>query len=310
MVKPRVICLMGPTASGKTRLAMALCDTLPVEIISVDSAMVYRGMDIGSAKPTAEELAKYPHRLIDLCDPSQAYNAADFCRDAVLAIQEVQAKGKIPLLVGGTMLYFHSLQQGLSPLPPANAKIRATLEAEAAEKGWAYLHQRLAGIDPAAAERIHPNDPQRLQRALEVYELTGKPLSECWQAGKQVTDYDFINIALMVDDRETLQQLIAQRFDAMLAQGFLTEVKSLRAREDLNADLPALRAVGYRQAWQYLNDELSLPQLRERAIIATRQLAKRQLTWLRKWESVQAFDYLDPDLFMLVRDCLQKAIFN
>lgn len=290
---PPAICLMGPTASGKTALAMALQDVLPVELISVDSALVYRGLDIGSAKPTAEELAAYPHRLIDIADPAEPYSAADFRRDALAAMAEITAAGRIPLLVGGTMLYFKALLEGLAEMPEADADLRAAIQAEAELNGWPALHQQLAEVDPQAAERIHPNHSQRLSRALEVYRASGVPISE-WQAKQAASRpaYRFLQMAIAPQDRGILHQRIAVRLEQMWQQGFLQEVQGLRQREDLHLELPAIRAVGYRQAWCYLNGDYDEQTLRDKALFATRQLAKRQLTWLRKW----------PDLHWLYSD--------
>jgi len=274
---------MGPTATGKTDLAMRLAEALPVDLISVDSAMVYRGLDIGSAKPDALTLKQYPHRLIDILDPAEAYSAGQFCRDALSEMAEISSAGRIPLLVGGTMLYFNALQNGMAELPDADPGVRERLDAEAAELGLAALHQRLADIDPGSAARIHPNDPQRIQRALEVYEVSGKTLSELYaEQGRQEFPYRLLKIALMPPDRVDLRQAIAARFDSMLVSGLVEEVRGLYKRGDLGPDLPAIRAVGYRQVWAYLAGEYDYPEMRERAITATAQLAKRQMTWLRK----------------------------
>ncbi len=280
-----IICLMGPTAAGKTDLAVKLTQHLPLEIISVDSAMVYRGMDIGTAKPGPEILALAPHRLLDIRDPSEAYSAGQFHEDALQEITAILKKDKIPLLVGGTMLYFHSLQNGLAPLPRANLKIREFILEEAKIHGWYYLHQRLQKIDPVAATRIHPNDPQRIQRALEVHEMTGQSLTALIQQQQnQTSPYHFINLVVAPTDRNQLNSNIEQRFLLMLTQGVIPEVEKLFSRKDLTADLPAIRSVGYRQIWSYLSGDLSYEEMQERSIIATRQLAKRQLTWLRSWE--------------------------
>ena len=298
MPLPPAILLMGPTASGKTALAVELVRQGPFEIISVDSGMVYRGMDIGTAKPEPELLAVAPHRLIDICDPQDAYSAARFREDALAAMAEISAAGRIPLLVGGTMLYFKVLLEGLAAMPDADPALRARLEQEGLEQGWPALHARLASVDPVAAARLKPNDSQRLQRALEVYELTGKPLS-VWHAEQEATPpppYDFHRLAMAPPQRATLHDRIAQRFDAMLAAGFIDEVKALRARGDLHPGLPSMRAVGYRQVWEYLDGGGSLAELRERGIAATRQLAKRQLTWLRSFAGIQWLDSNDGDL--------------
>jgi tRNA dimethylallyltransferase len=280
--RPLAIFLMGPTASGKTALACALSERFAVGLISVDSALVYRGLDIGSAKPDAATLARYPHALIDIRDPAQPYSAADFSADAQLAMQGLSDAGRIPLLVGGTGLYFRALQRGLSGLPQADAQVRAQLAEAAAAIGWQGMHRRLAEQDPAAAARIKPGDTQRIQRALEVIALTGQPLSAQQQGGRaQTFPWRVLKLALLPQDRVPLHARIEQRFEQMLRQGLLDEVRALRGRGDLNPDLPALRAVGYRQAWEHLDGRYDAGQLRERGIFATRQLAKRQITWLR-----------------------------
>lgn len=287
----KAICIMGPTGTGKTDLAVALRKHFPVEIISVDSALVYKGMDIGSAKPDAATLAEAPHRLIDFLDPAQPYSAAEFRTDALREMADITAAGRIPLLVGGTMLYFRALEYGLSELPEADPAIRARLEAEAATHGWQALHDRLARIDPVAAQRIHPNDPQRLQRALEVFELTGKSLTELQQAAwHDACPYQLLKIALIPENRAWLHARLAQRFDQMLAHGVVDEVRQLLMRGDLNTHLPAIRAVGYRQIWDYLINEIDYNQMRDRAIVATRQLAKRQMTWLRSEKGIISYD--------------------
>ena len=288
---PKAICIMGPTGTGKTDLAVELRKHFPVDIISVDSALVYRGMDIGSAKPDAATLVQAPHRLIDFLDPSQPYSAAEFRTDALREMADISAQGKIPLLVGGTMLYFRALEHGLSALPPANPAIRARLEAEAAAHGWQALHDRLASIDPVAALRIHPNDPQRLQRALEVFELTGTSLTDLQQAEwHEPCPYQLFKIVLVPENRAWLHARLAQRFDQMLQQGVIDEVGKLLARGDLDTHLPAIRAVGYRQIWDYLINEIDYNQMRDRAIVATRQLAKRQMTWLRSEKDVSLYN--------------------
>ncbi|MCK5524920.1 MAG: tRNA (adenosine(37)-N6)-dimethylallyltransferase MiaA [Thiomargarita sp.] len=285
------IFLMGPTASGKTDLAVSLVKHLPCDIISVDSAMVYKGMNIGTAKPSTEILAQAPHRLIDIRDPSETYSVGQFCNDAHAEIQKIQSADRIPLLVGGTMLYFHSLQQGLSELPPANSQIRHRLNSEAAQIGWLAMHQRLAKIDPQAAQRIHPNDRQRIQRALEVYEVSGYTMT-AWYAKSPTQEWSLPTIKLIVapTQRPILHARIAERFHAMLEQGLIEEVRALFERGDLNPELPSMRCVGYRQVWQYLAGELDYDNLSERAIIATRQLAKRQMTWLRTQTDAHWFD--------------------
>jgi len=280
---PPAIFIMGPTASGKTDLAVACAGQLPAELISVDSALVYRQMDIGTAKPDADLLRQAPHRLIDIIDPAEAYSAARFRRDALVAMGEIVDQGRVPVLVGGTMLYFRALQQGLSELPSAAPDIRQAIEQEAQHKGWAHMHQQLARVDPVSAERIHPNDPQRIQRALEVYRASGQTLTDFWrQQQAQRLPYDVIKIALVPGDREILRQRIARRFQQMLELGFVDEVRALRSRGDLTIDMPSMRCVGYRQVWAYLDGKMDYNTMVEKAVIATRQLAKRQMTWLRK----------------------------
>jgi tRNA dimethylallyltransferase len=281
---PFYVALAGPTASGKTAAALVLAQHWDTEIISVDSALVYRGMDIGSAKPSAAEQAAVVHHLIDIRDPLQAYSAAEFVRDATALIHAIHARGKLPLLVGGTMLYFKALADGLDDMPPANAAVREQLSQEAADQGWPALHAQLATVDPATAQRLAPADGQRIQRALEVYRISGLPLSHFHAARTKVTAGPASNsllVSLEPTDRAWLHARIAQRFDAMLAGGFLDEVKALRARGDLHIDLPSMRCVGYRQAWEALDGLWPLPELRDKGIFATRQLAKRQITWLR-----------------------------
>ncbi len=295
--RPAAIFLMGPTASGKTDLAVQLVRRLPCDIISVDSAMVYRGMDIGTAKPDAATLAEAPHRLIDICDPAEAFSAAQFRERALAEIDEILGRGRIPLLVGGTMLYFRALEQGLSPLPSADAGVRAALAAEAAAQGWPAMHARLAAVDPRAAARIGATDPQRILRALEVFELTGEPLSDWFEKPQDnVLPFRPVKLVLAPADRALLHARIARRFRQMLDAGLLDEVRRLRARGDLHAALPAMRAVGYRQAWAYLDGELDRDGLLERGVIATRQLAKRQFTWLRKVRDAAWFEPLDEEL--------------
>lgn len=288
---PTAICLMGATTTGKTALALALHDVLPVEIISVDSSQVYRGMDIGTAKPSAEELKRAPHRLIDIRDPAEAYTAAEFCADALREMEAIHRRGRIPLLVGGTMFYFHALEFGLSPLPSADPELRARLMAEAAETSWQALHARLAEVDPTSAKRIHPNDTQRIQRALEIHELTGQAPSQINEtAVPQPAPWRFVKIALQVSDRAALHERIAKRFHAMLEQGLMQEVEALCRRGDLDPALPSIRTVGYRQAWSYLTNKVNYTEMVEAAIAATRQLAKRQLTWLRSYPGVQSLE--------------------
>ena len=279
---PPAIFLMGPTASGKTDVAIRLAQEYPIDIISVDSSMVYHGLDIGTAKPSAAELALAPHRLIDIRDPAQPYSAADFRVDALREMAEITSKGRIPLLVGGTMLYFKVLKEGLANLPEANEVVRAEILLEAQTHGWPYIHQKLATIDPVTAARLTPNDSQRLQRALEVYYLTGTPLSVLHQAQEiQTLPYRLLEIALLPKERSVLHERIEKRFDLMLANGFVDEVRALKARGDLHLELPAIRSVGYRQVWEYLDGVYDAKEMRYRGIVATRQLAKRQHTWLR-----------------------------
>ncbi len=287
---PPALFLMGPTASGKTDLAAALVDRLPCDIISVDSALVYREMDIGTAKPGPELLARAPHRLIDLIDPAESYSAARFRDDALREARAILAAGRIPLFVGGTGLYFRALERGLSPLPEANAALRQEIEAEAATQGWAALHQQLAAVDPEAAQRIHPHDPQRLSRALEVFRLTGRPLSELQRHPPPELPFRPIKLAVAPTDRHWLWERIALRFDQMLELGLVAEVEGLYHRGDLGPELPSIRCVGYRQVWAYLEGEWDFATMRERGIVATRQLSKRQYTWLRSEEEVKWFD--------------------
>ena len=288
---PKIITLMGPTASGKTDLAIFLSEHFPVDIISVDSALVYRGLDIGSAKPSTEELAKAPHRLIDVRDPIDAYSAAHFRNDALREIADIIKAGRIPLLVGGTMLYFRALLQGLSELPASDDVTRKKLEQQAKELGWEKMHQRLAEVDAEAAVRIHQNDPQRISRALEVYEMTGKPMSQLQKEQQaEPLPYEVLKLAIIPSDRSVLHKRIEKRFAVMLEQGLIDEVKTLQLRGDLHDDLPAIRAVGYRQVWDYLHERIDYTEMQERGVIATRQLAKRQLTWLRSEKDLIIFD--------------------
>lgn len=305
--KPPIVCIMGPTASGKTDLAISLSEKFPMDIISVDSAMVYKGMDIGTAKPDAQTLAQAPHRLVDFLDPAEPYSAAQFCTDALREMQQITEQGRIPLLVGGTMLYFKALLYGLSDMPSADEAIRQKLVAETESMGLAAMHARLAEVDSQSAARIHPNDPQRIQRALEVYELTGISLT-AWQAKPaDPLPYEPIQIALVPTDRQWLHQRIERRFEQMLEQGLVDEVKRLFQRQDLNDDKPSIRAVGYRQVWQYLEGQLSYDEMQERGIIATRQLAKRQLTWLRSMPDLNNFDCLNSTLEDEVLNFLEQG---
>jgi len=293
--KPLAIFLMGPTASGKTDLAIQLRQQLPVEVISVDSALIYRGMDIGTAKPSKAELALAPHRLINICDPAESYSAANFRTDALREMQEISAQGKIPLLVGGTMLYYKALLEGLSPLPSADEKVRSEIEAKAALIGWGGLHQELSKIDPISAQRINPNDSQRINRALEVFYLTGKTLTELTAQKGEALPYDILQFAIAPKQREVLHLRIEQRFHNMIELGFQQEVEKLYRRPDLNENLPSIRCVGYRQMWEYLRGDYDHDEMVFRGICATRQLAKRQITWLRGWTSpIQWLDSLQP----------------
>ncbi|CAK0758741.1 tRNA dimethylallyltransferase [Gammaproteobacteria bacterium] len=294
---PLAIFLMGPTASGKTELAVELVRRLPCTIISVDSTMVYRGMDIGSAKPGPEVLAIAPHRLIDIHDPAEAYSAAQFRSDALREMEDITAAGRVPLLVGGTMLYFRALERGLAPLPEADPEVRARLATEAVHLGWAALHARLATLDPVLAQRIHPNDPQRIQRALEIIELTGRPPTELFASeAPQKLPYRLIKLVISPADRPLLQRRIAARFVRMLGEGLVGEVEVLYNRKDLGLHTPALRAVGYRQVWEHLAGSVDFATMQERAVVATRQLARRQLTWLRPEPATQWLESTDPGI--------------
>jgi len=281
--------LLGPTASGKSALALKVAERQPVEIVSLDSALVYRGMDIGTAKPSPELLAQVPHHLIDIIDPDQSYSAGRWREDAIRTALEIFERNKTPLLVGGTMLYYRALIAGLDSLPQADARIRAELDADAAQRGWPALHADLAKVDPAAAQRIKPNDPQRIQRALEVWKLTGKPLSALQGVAGPALPFEVKGIALL-PDRALLHQRIERRFDAMLRLGLVAEVKALKKKYRLNASMPSMRAVGYRQVWEFLEGEIDEATMRARAVTATRQLAKRQLTWLRSFPDLVRLD--------------------
>lgn len=289
-----IFCLMGPTAAGKTSLSLELVQAFPFEIISVDSAMIYRGMNIGTAKPSLEELQLAPHHLIDILDPIENYSAAQFCEDAIEWVEDIYKREKIPLLVGGTMMYFNALQQGLSLLPQSDEAIRLNLLKQAERHGWSYLHEQLKGIDPLSAARIHPNDTQRIQRALEVYALTGKTLSFFWSEQKGAANYQFINIGLFPKSRAWLHDRIARRFNLMLEQDLIGEVAELLQKWQLPATCPSMRSVGYRQVINYLAGDYDYESLRQKGIVATRQLAKRQLTWLRNWPDAFYFDCEDP----------------
>ncbi|MFA9489003.1 MULTISPECIES: tRNA (adenosine(37)-N6)-dimethylallyltransferase MiaA [unclassified Mannheimia] len=293
--KPLALFLMGPTASGKTDLAIALRQELPVEVISVDSALIYKGMDIGTAKPSKEELALAPHRLIDILDPAESYSAMNFHADALREMADIIAQGKIPLLVGGTMLYYKALLEGLSPLPSADPSIRADIETKAEQHGWAVLHQELVKIDPIAGARINPNDSQRINRALEVFYITGKTMTALTAQQGEAIPYNILQFAIAPEDRSVLHQRIEQRFHKMIDLGFEDEVKRLFLRKDLHINLPSIRCVGYRQMWEYLQGDISLDEAIFKGICATRQLAKRQITWLRSWQGELTWlDSLDP----------------
>jgi len=276
---------MGPTASGKTQLAIALHQLLGAEIISVDSAQVYRGLDIGAAKPDLEELEAAPHRLINIREPHQTYSAAEFCSDARHEMADIVDQGRIPLLVGGTMLYFRALLQGLSDMPSGDAKVRAAIDIEAADKGWSAMHRELQAVDPETAAMLHPNHSQRISRALEVFRVSGKPISAFRRttSGGLLNEYAWTQLAIAPRDRSLLHHRISSRFEQMLELGLIDEVKALRERKELSANLPSMRAVGYRQVWEYLDGEYDFAEMKARAEAATRQLAKRQLTWLRSW---------------------------
>lgn len=287
---------MGPTASGKTDLAIRLRQTLPIEVISVDSALIYKGMDIGTAKPSQAELAAAPHRLIDILDPSESYSVMNFREDALREMADITAQGKIPLLVGGTMLYYKALLDGLSPLPSADPAVRAEIEARAAQQGWPALHAELLALDPTAGRRINPNDSQRINRALEVFYLSGKTMTELTAQQGEAIPYQIVQFAIAPQDRAVLHQRIEQRFHKMIELGFEQEVRTLFERGDLHPELPSIRCVGYRQMWEYLAGETSLDEAIFKGICATRQLAKRQITWLRGWNSeLEWLDSLDPD---------------
>lgn len=294
---PPAILIMGPTASGKTAVAMALADRFPVELISVDSAQVFRDMDVGTAKPDRATLARYPHRLIDLISPEESYSAARFRSDALAAMAEITAAGKVPLLVGGTMLYFRALLHGLADLPQADAQLRAEIDAEAAAEGWPAMHAKLAVLDPSTAARLHTTDSQRIQRALEICRLSRRPMSELLAASaQQKPPYDLLQIGLLPSDRAVLHQRIARRFDEMLLAGLDDEVRALRQKYRLDLNLPSMRCVGYRQTWEAQDGLLPRQELRDRGIFATRQLAKRQITWLTNSFEAEIFDCLDPAL--------------
>ena len=301
--KPPVIFIMGPTATGKTELAIYLHEKINSEIISVDSAMVYRGLDIGTAKPDKSLLEIVPHRLIDICDPAEVYSAARFQQDAYTAVNEIHAKGKIPILVGGTGLYFRALEKGLDKLPVANYEIRRKIEKEAEKKGWQYMHEKLSVVDKKSAIKINQNDTQRIQRALEVYGITGCPMSDLTaKEEKKVFPHPIKKIILYPDNRSLLHQRIEMRFIKMLNNGFVDEVESMYRRGDLTSDLPSMRLVGYRQIWKYLNNQFNYKEMQEHSIIATRQLAKRQITWCRTENNADYYDPYDSGTFSKILD--------
>ena len=301
-----VIFIMGPTASGKTALALALAKQIECEIISVDSALIYKEMDIGTAKPTTVELEAVPHHLIDILDPSMAYSVSQFRDDAVRLISQIIARGRLPVLVGGTMMYYNALIKGLSTLPASNSGIRADIEAQARQKGWTMMHSELAQVDPICADRIHPNDPQRITRALEVYQISGQPMSALQAQSSGPIPYSVAQFAIAPQERSILHERIELRFRQMLAQNFEAEVQALMDRGDLMEDLPSIRCVGYRQMWQYLSGQMSRAEMVERGIIATRQLAKRQITWLRGWDDVHWLDTFATDNIDMVLKLIKK----
>ncbi|WP_447992248.1 tRNA (adenosine(37)-N6)-dimethylallyltransferase MiaA [Achromobacter spanius] len=308
---PPVICLAGPTAAGKSASTLALAERWPMEIVNVDSATIYRGMDIGTAKPSPEEQARVPQHLLDILDPAQSYSAAEFRADARSLIDEIRARGRIPLLAGGTMMYYKALRDGLDDLPQADPALRAEIEARAAIHGWPALHAELALLDPVTAARLAPNDSQRIQRALEICQLTGQPMSTLLRRGEQKPDDDanhYLTISLEPSDRAALHARIEQRFDAMLAKGLLDEVRTLRARPDLRPGLPSVRCVGYRQMWAHLDGEVDLATAREQGIAATRQLAKRQITWLRAQPDRVIVDCLASDAVAQTIDAVARAL--
>jgi len=308
-MKKQAILLMGPTASGKTDLAISLCKRFPCDVISVDSALVYRGMDIGTAKPDAATLERTPHRLIDFLDPEESYSAGDFVRDACREMDEIFAAGRIPLLAGGTMMYLRALTRGIARLPRADDALREAIDAEAAQRGWPAMHADLKRVDPAAAERIKPNDRQRIQRALEVFRASGKPLS-AWQQDSAPArrDIEYLKVGLGIEPRSVLHERIAQRLDHMIQQGFLAEVETLRERPGLTADHPSMRSVGYRQFWQHLDGAFDLDEARDRALYATRQLAKRQITWLRSETGIFVVNPLEPGAIDAITGFLAQSL--
>jgi len=302
--------LMGPTGAGKSDLALGLAERFPFEIVSVDSAQVYRGMDIGTAKPDLATRRRVAHHLIDIRDPAESYSAGEFVRDAARAMRDIWGRGRQPLLVGGTMLYFHALTAGLAPLPQADARVRGDIEREAAALGWDALHAELARVDPQAAARIHVNDPQRIQRALEVYRISGQPITRLQRnSGTLFEGVEVLEVALAPRERSVLHRRIAERFEAMMRSGLLEEVRGLFERSELTAEHPSARAVGYRQVWMYLSGRCGFDEAKHRAVVATRQLAKRQLTWLRRRQDALWFDSMDPHLASLVMSALSKCGF-
>ena len=305
----KAILLMGPTAAGKTDLAISLCKRFPCDIVSVDSALVYRGMDIGAAKPDAETLRRAPHRLIDIRDPEESYSAGEFVRDAYREMDDILAQGRIPLLAGGTMMYFRALTRGIAELPGADDAVRADIDAEAARQGWPAMHAQLESVDPDAAGRIKPNDKQRIQRALEVYRSSGRPLSD-WQrdSSPQRDDFEYLKFGLNIEPRSLLHDRIQQRLDIMVDAGFVEEVKSLRERPNLSADHPSMRSVGYRQFWQHLDGDYGLDEARQRALYATRQLAKRQITWLRSEREINLVDPLEGHAIDVISASLAQSL--
>jgi tRNA dimethylallyltransferase len=306
---PPAIILMGPTASGKSALAMALATTLPCEIVSVDSAQIYKGMDVGTAKPSPSERGAVTHHLLDIVEPHERYSAARFRDDALTAMRQIAERDRIPLLVGGTMLYFKALLEGLNELPEADPMVRLVIDTMADEQGWPAVHAKLAAVDPETAARLAPNDAQRIQRALEIYHLTGKPMAELLKKPKYVYfPYRPLRIALVPGDRAVLHARIAERFDAMLNAGLVEELQALREEYGLEPDMPSMRSVGYRQAWQYLDGELDRTALREQGIAATRQLAKRQLTWLRSLEDMTTFDTSDTDIQAMAVEYVRRQL--
>jgi len=307
--RPKAVLIMGPTASGKSRLAIELAQSLGGEVISVDSALVFRGMDIGTAKPDLSEREGIPHHLIDILDPSESYSTGQFQKDSEKCILEITQRGKVPILAGGTMLYFHGLLHGISALPPADPDIRAALDSEARHHGWGFLHERLKAIDPVAADRIHPNDPQRIQRALEIHQLTGRSMTDVIAENPPPPkDFDVIPVLVAPKDRARLAERISQRFEAMLKKGLIEEVQALKDRGDLHLDLPSMRAVGYRQVWEHLEGNASFEEMRTRGITATRQFAKRQMTWLRKESFPLELESEDPRLLEKARQAVGSLL--